>query len=610
MKKKFLAVLLAGVLTVGIPQMAFATGTETADSDTAVETGLKTSTDGLWDIYVNSDNTATVEKYNGTDVDVVIPAEIDGHKIVELGFYAFAELPPDGKGDAEALNNTIKSITIPDSLTVFRTEQNCFALEKIIVGDDNPNFKSVDGVLFDKEQTKIIFYPPAKSDTKYDIPDGVQSITGAFNDCVNLTSISIPASVSDIDNRGAFSNCPALKEINVDETNKNYSSDKGILFNNDKTTIVRYPSAKEDVSYEVPNGVITICQQAFDECKSLESVTVPSSVETMDFVFYTHTYLKEINVDAENKNYFSRDGVLFQWWYDDNIVLLHYPPQKAGTTYTIPDDVRSLSAGAFSYCDNLTSIEIPASVRSMQSGTFWNCGNISIKYEGTKEQWSDISYGKSFTTETLDLKEVTVTCTDGTINGKTEPEDKPSSGSSSSSSSSSTTTPEPTEYTDGENETGVTASADEGVLPDGAELVVTPVTSETSDSKFTYDISFKDTDGKEVQPKGEVTVKVPVPEKFKDAEKVYVYRAETDGTYTDMKAEVKDGFVVFTTNHFSKYLVTTEEIKAETPAPETPKPTDTTPADTTTNPNTGVAVALIPAILAGAVVIVSAKKRK
>ena len=184
---------------------------------------------------------------------------------------------------------------------------------------------------------------------------------------------------------------------------------------------------------------------------------------------------------------------------------------------------------------------------------------------------------------------------------------KPSSSSGSSSGSSSNTATI-VDYSD--DKLGFAATAEVGVLPDDAILTVTAITDENTDTQLVYDICFKDIDGKEVQPDGTVTIKIPVPEKFKDAEKVYVYRAETDGTYTDMKAKVESGFVVFTTNHFSKYIVTTEEIKAETPAPETPKPTDTTPADTTTNPNTGVAIGLVPVILAGAVVIVSAKKRK
>ena len=70
-----------------------------------------------------------------------------------------------------------------------------------------------------------------------------------------------------------------------------------------------------------------------------------------------------------------------------------------------------------------------------------------------------------------------------------------------------------------------------------------------------------------------------------------------------MNAKVENDFVVFTTNHFSKYIVTAEVLTKT----ETSITTDTTPAP---NPNTGVAIVMIPAILASAVVVASAKKRK
>lgn len=187
-------------------------------------------------------------------------------------------------------------------------------------------------------------------------------------------------------------------------------------------------------------------------------------------------------------------------------------------------------------------------------------------------------------------------------------EDSGSSGSSSSGSSGSTTTPTtPSTEEFPDEESGVVATADEGVVPDGAELTVTPVADETDGTKVTLDICFKDGKGVEVQPNGKVTVKVPVPTVFKEASKVYVYREETNGTYTDMKAEVKDGLVVFTTDHFSKYVITTEQIKTNAPAADNDKADNTTPG---ANPNTGIALGLAPVLLAGTVTVVCARRKK
>ena len=498
MKKKFLAVLLAGVLTVGIPQAAFATGAETTDSETTTEESrIKTSTDGLWK-YIIDEGKLILSSYLGDETEVVLPTEIDGQPVSAMGDIAF-----NG-------NEKVEKVTIPD------------------------NYQHIGRL--------------------------------AFSGCSNLTDVVLPNGLQEICD-STFSNCEKLKNINL------------------------------------PDSLTCIEEGAFANCTSLESIIIPDSVAEMgNVVFVNCTSLSKMTLSKSTKEYYET-----------------FSGCTALKEIIIPDGVTLLGSGMFCRCENLTDVTLPKTIKKIGDYAFTDCSNLKqIKFEGTKDEWNAIIYDDTLNgvelpiAEDEDFKNIEIICSDGTINGKTEPEDKPSSGSSSSGSSSSTTTttPEPTEYTDGENETGVTASADEGVLPDGAELKVTPISDSANENQFTYDISFTDADGNEIQPNGNVTVKIPVPETFKDVVKIYVYRIETDGRYTHLEAEIKDGYIVFTTNHFSKYLVTTEEIKAETPAPETPKPTDTTPADTTTNPNTGVAVALIPVILAGAVVIVSAKKRK
>ncbi len=132
--------------------------------------------------------------------------------------------------------------------------------------------------------------------------------------------------------------------------------------------------------------------------------------------------------------------------------------------------------------------------------------------------------------------------------------------------------------------TGIKASANEGVLENGAKLSVAAVADKTDENNFTYEISFKK-DDKEVQPNGKVTVKIPVPEALK-GKTVYVYRVE-DGKYYDMGAKVENGFVVFKAGHFSEYLVTTQVHDDAIPA-------------------TGIPGGILAAIvLAGACVIVS-----
>ena len=79
--------------------------------------------------------------------------------------------------------------------------------------------------------------------TNITIPEGVTSIgLEAFSGCSSLTNITIPEGVTFIESGSTFYGCSSLEEIQVDVNNKNYYSENGILFNKEKTEIIKYPS--------------------------------------------------------------------------------------------------------------------------------------------------------------------------------------------------------------------------------------------------------------------------------------------------------------------------------------------------------------------------------
>lgn len=112
--------------------------------------------------------------------------------------------------------SSLTSIIIPDSVTSigFGAFYNCYSLTNIIVDENNKNYSSLDGVLFNKDKTTLIWYPIGKTNTSYTIPDSVTKIDGAaFYKCKNLTSITIPASLKNIGG-SAFFKCTNLKTVN------------------------------------------------------------------------------------------------------------------------------------------------------------------------------------------------------------------------------------------------------------------------------------------------------------------------------------------------------------------------------------------------------------
>ncbi len=114
-------------------------------------------------------------------------------------------------------------------------------------------------------------------------------------------------------------------------------------------------------------------------------------------------------------------------------------------------------------------------------------------------------------------------------------------------------------------------------------LVVNVETLDVKADSITYNITLT-VDGVEVQPENSVTVKIPVPETM-NATNIKVFREEADGAYTDMNAVVEDGFAVFSTEHFSKYILTTENLNRPV-EPEEDKKEPEQEEDKNTNDNT------------------------
>ncbi|MCD8389081.1 MAG: leucine-rich repeat domain-containing protein, partial [Oscillospiraceae bacterium] len=196
----------------------------------------------------------------------------------------------------------LASVTIPASVTYigYLPFVPCPRLTKILVSEENEYYTSVDGVLFDKDMTELICYPAGKADTSYAIPSGVAIIDiGAFGYSFNLTSVTVPETVTDI-GLEAFVCCTALTKILVSDSSTAYCSADGVLFSKDMTSLICYPEGKTDVSYTIPDGVTYIEHAAFAFCTSLTDVTIPKSVTAIgDNAFYS--YDKEILSEEINE---------------------------------------------------------------------------------------------------------------------------------------------------------------------------------------------------------------------------------------------------------------------------------------------------------------------
>lgn len=124
----------------------------------------------------------------------------------------------------------------------------------------------------------------------------------------------------------------------------------------------------------IPDGVASIGESAFQNCSSLSSVTIPYSVTSIEVsAFSGCSSLSDITVSEQNKNYSSEDGVLFN---KDKTELVSYPGGKNGS-YSIPNSVTSILTGAFWHCSSLSGITIPDSVARIEDVAFSGCSSLT-----------------------------------------------------------------------------------------------------------------------------------------------------------------------------------------------------------------------------------------
>ena len=144
-----------------------------------------------------------------------------------------------------------------------------------------------------------------------------------------------------------------------------------------------------DVDLRIPNGTKKIGNYAFRNLEKLRSVTIPNSVTTIgEMAFRYCLSLTSINVSANNSNYSSVDGVLFN---KDKTMLITCPEGKSGI-YTIPNSVTSIGYCAVIDCSRLTSVTIPNSVTNIGEQAFCGCSSLTSVHITDIEAWCKITF--------------------------------------------------------------------------------------------------------------------------------------------------------------------------------------------------------------------------
>ena len=281
--KKFISLLLSLTmllsLTAGLDFSAYADTLTTGKCGKNVTYSFDSKT-GTLTVFGTGDmeNCVGYSKFSGNNEIKTVIVE---QGVSSIGFYAFYNcsnitsviIPESVEGigmSAFSGCSSLKSVTIPDGVTTIYSSafRSCTSLISINVEENNINYSSVNGVLFNRNQNELICYPAGKNDKIYEIPDSVTSIGGdTFYGCTSLTSVTIPNSVTSIGSY-AFDGCTSLTSVII--PNSITSIDKGTFC---------YCTSLTSVT--IPNSVTSIGSYAFNNCTSLKSITIPDSVTSI-----------------------------------------------------------------------------------------------------------------------------------------------------------------------------------------------------------------------------------------------------------------------------------------------------------------------------------------
>lgn len=297
-------------------------------------------------------------------------------KVTRIDHYAFAncdELTVVNIPDSvTALNG--KPFSYCDKLTTFNVgsgvttlQENVLdynpALTSINVSGENTAFASIDGVLFNKEMTKLICCPEAKSG-EYKMPDTVVTVgTYAFEDCKALTAITMSKALTTIENYG-FIGCKALTSVEFGDNLKTISYKAFI-------NCSALKSVKLGINTE------TIGESAFSGCTSLESVDFGKSLTSIgDYGFFGCNKLTAVVLPD------TLTTIGYQGFYNCSSLK----------SVKLGSGLKTIGSWAFEYCSSLESIEIPDSVTSVNYNAFYGCSALK-----------DVKIGRGVTSFPYDL---------------------------------------------------------------------------------------------------------------------------------------------------------------------------------------------------------------
>lgn len=320
-------------------------------------------------------------------------------------------------------NVSVLNFEIPASVvSIADYAFNSSTLQSIIVDENNTNYASYNGVLYNKDQSVLIRYPAGKSELSFTIPSSVNNISnGAFFRCSNLRNVYFDEGIKLVSvGYNAFNNCTNLMSIEFPSgltrvgaasfygcTSLSYAFLPSSVTSIEDNT---FHECSNLISVTIPWNATSIGKSAFRYCTSLTSINIPSGVSSIgEEAFCYCGNLSSILMDEGSSLSSIGKGAFYGCYSLTNINIPSGVSSIGKEAFRSCRSLTSVTFGEnsqltriedwmFLNCTSLASVEIPSSVTSIGVNAFNDCASIStVRFTGTAEQWSAISIGSNNT---------------------------------------------------------------------------------------------------------------------------------------------------------------------------------------------------------------------
>lgn len=323
-------------------------------------------------------------------------------------------------------NPMLRQLNLPSTLKVIgKGNFNNVGMLETIDLEDNPYLTLVDGVLYNKDVTKLLLFPSALKNKKWMVPETLKEISENVNFGGSGVKVYFPGTIEEwckFNFRYNKNNPLISGTLNMKNPKGEYDVVTEMVIPNTVTYIGNYqfyglsnltkltlPDSVVSIGYEaftnnkelteikggesvayIMSSAFTNCEKlkeipdfsnlinleggVFYNCTSLEEVNIAESVELIgDAAFSMCISLKSINVKNSNKYYSSKNGILYN---KDRSCLIAYPMAKKDTSFTLPKEVKEMKERVFSNNTYLEKVELNNNVKIIPNFAFSNCSNL------------------------------------------------------------------------------------------------------------------------------------------------------------------------------------------------------------------------------------------